>query len=212
MTTLAALKVILQSEVPAVNSVPTSDQYDQAIKDAVADFSRRCGKVKNSTLPVVSGTATYTLPSDFLQMIELESPFDPEHNVMITSSGIVPFNSITGFEEEVTIQGLSLTIYPTPEYTVSRFYEYKAGWVLSGGDFVNLGDAETSIVMIKAKQLAKDKIKNSLASSGSMKYSFGAVSVDKGAALDQLDKDMFKLHGDYVEACKDYNGAVGGAF
>ena len=42
MTTLAVLLAQLQSEVPAVSSVPTTTQYTQAIKDAVLDFSRRC--------------------------------------------------------------------------------------------------------------------------------------------------------------------------
>jgi len=49
-------------------------------------------------------------------------------------------------------------------------------------DYTTLGDAEQNVVMIKAKQLTKEKIKNSMAG-GDMKYSFGAVSVDKTGGL-----------------------------
>src|SRR5690349_1841073 len=98
MTTLAALLTELQSEVPAVSSVPTTTQYTQAIKDAVAEFSRRCGVKKNSTIAIISGTASYALPDDFLKMIEMDDPFDPKHGVMITSTGIIAFNELSPFQ------------------------------------------------------------------------------------------------------------------
>jgi hypothetical protein len=214
MTTLAALVAELQSEIPAVNSVPTTAQYTQAIKDAVFEFSRMCGLKKNALLNVVANTAVYTLPADFLTLIELDSLYDPENRIMITSTGIIPFgDGASSFEEEITVRNKVLTIYPTPAYSMNRYYEYKAAWVLTGETgsetYADLSDDEKAIVMLKAKGLATEKINNSLASSGAMKYSFGAVSVDKGTGTDVLTKNMFALHGQFVEACNRYNGAVG---
>jgi hypothetical protein len=212
MTTLAVLIAELQSEVPAVNSVPTTAQYTQAIKDAAAEFSRRCGLKKNTTLSIVAGTASYALPADFLKLIELDNPYDPEHRVIVTATGIIPFSELAPFEEEVTIANKTLTIFPTPGYTMVRYLEYKASWVLSGTTgaetFADMGEDEAQIVLLKAKSIAMEKIANAMASSGGMKYSLGAVSVDKSTGTDTLTNKVYKWHGDFVDACDRYNGAV----
>lgn len=210
-TTLAALLAELQSEVSAVNSVPTTAQYTQAIKDAVKEFSRRCGVKKNSTLAIVAGTASYALPDDFLKLIEIDDVFNPEHQVMITASGIVPFGELRPFEEDITVQNKTLTIFPTPGYSMTRYIEYKAAWILTGSDpnetYALMGEDEAQIVMIKAKSLATEKKANAMASSSAMKYSFGAVSVDKGSGSDELSTKVDKLHDEFVKACDVYNGA-----
>lgn len=212
MTTLAALKTILQSEVPAVNSVPTSAQYEQAIKDAVMEFSRRCGLVKLADLSIVANTATYSLPDDFQKLIWLEALTGVD-GVIISDAGLIPLGA--EFNEEHSVINKQITFKPTPGYTMTREYKYKAGWVLTGsGDsqtYAAMGDAEQSVVMIKAKQLAKEKIKNSMAG-GDMKYSFGAVSVDKTGGLEDLTREIFSLHSEFVQACESYNGNASGAF
>jgi len=209
MTTLAALKTILQSEVPAVGSVPTSAQYEQAIKDAVMEFSRRCGLVKLADLSIVANTAPYSLPDDFQKLIWLEALTGVD-GVIISDAGLIPLGA--EFNEEYSIINRQITFKPVPGYTMTREYKYKAGWVLTGGtDYTTLGDAEQNVVMIKAKQLTKEKIKNSMAG-GDMKYSFGAVSVDKTGGLEDLTREIFALHGEFVQACDSYNGNASGAF
>jgi len=209
MTTLAVLVAELQSEVPAVNSVPTTTQYAQSVKDAVMEFSRRCGRGKWAQLPIVNGTATYNLPADFLSMIALASLTGVD-GVLISSTGIIPMAA--DFSEDYSIINKQITFTPTPTYSMTRDYKYKAGWVLTGAEgsetYAAMGDEEKQIVMIKAKQLALEKLSNSLASSGGMKYSFGAVSVDKGTGVDEIGKRLTSLHGDFVSACDRYNGAV----
>lgn len=212
MTTLTALKTILQSEVPAVDSVPTSAQYEQAIKDAVMEFSRRCGLVKFGELSIVANTATYDLPSDFQSLIWLEALTGID-GVIISDAGLIPMGE--NFREEYAIINKQITFRPTPGYTLAREYRYKAGWVMTGSSgsetFATLGDAEQNVVMIKAKQLAKEKLKNSLAG-GDMKYSFGAVSVDKTSNVDALTREIYALHAEFVQACESYNGTASGAF
>lgn len=209
MTTLAALVSILQSEVPAVNSTPTTAQYQQAIKDAVIEFSRRCGRGIWAELSIVSGTATYDLPADFLSLISLEMMVGVD-GVLISNTGIIPISA--DWEEEYTVRNKQITFTPTPTYTVTRDYKYKAAWVLTGDSgsetYATMGEDEAQIVMLKAKQFAMEKKANAMASSGGMKYSLGAVSVDKAGGVDALVTQMYKQHGLFVEACDRYNGAV----
>jgi hypothetical protein len=204
--TLAALVATLQEDVPAVSGVPSDAQYERAIKDAVIEFSRRCGLKKTATISVIAGTADYALPDDFLAMIEMESPYDPEHQTIVTSTGIIPFGSVaTPFEEELTIRNKTLTIVPTPTYTMDRFLEYKAGWALVV-DSYDLTDDEAQIVMLKAKALVFDKMAN--ANVGGFQYSVGNMSVNKSATSDTYTKRMYELHGDFVKACDIYNGSI----
>jgi len=208
MITLENLLLKLQSEVPAVNSAPTTDQYTQAIKDAAAEFSRRCGLTKFAELNIVSGTASYALPADFLKLVMLESLAGAD-GVIISNAGIIPVSA--NWEEKYQIVNKVITFKPTPTYTLTRDYKYKAAWILTGSSgnetYADMGDDEEQVVMLKAKQLAKEALSNSLASSGAMKYSFGAVSVDKGSGVDALLKDVYSLQGQFIEACEAYNGS-----
>lgn len=204
---LADMVADLQEDVPAVDAVPSDAQYERAIKDAVAEFSRLCGLVKNTTISIVSGTATYDLPADFLKKILFESPYDPQHGVMITTTGIIPFGTLAPFDEEITIRNLVMTIYPTPQYTMARYLEYKAAWVLDESDEYPLTDDEVQIVMLKAKAIAFEKINNASASSG-IKYTMGNFAVDKTGVGEGYAKKVTDFETQFTKACKDYNGSV----
>jgi hypothetical protein len=204
--TLADMVLDLQEDVPAVDGAPTDAQYERAIKDAVAEFSRLCGLEKNTTLSIVSGTSTYDLPADFLKVIEFDSPFDPEHGIMISATGIIPFGGAVPFEEEITIRNRQMVIYPTPAYTMSRYLEYKAAWVLDESDAYPLTDDEVEIVMLKAKAIAFEKISNASASAG-FKYSIGNMSVDKSGVSDGYSNRVSDFEARFEKACKAYNGA-----
>jgi hypothetical protein len=207
MTTLANLLSQLQSEVPAVNSVPTTTQYTQAIKDAAAEFSRRCGLTKFAELSIVSGTAAYDLPADFLKLVMLENLAGAD-GVILSDAGIIPIAA--DWEETYQIVNKVIKFSPTPTYTLTRDYRYKAAWILTGGSgsetYADMGDDEAQVVMLKARQLATEKLSNALASSGGQ-YSFGAVSVNKGSGMDSLVKQVYSLQGQFIEACEHYNGA-----
>lgn len=209
MTTLAALLSELQSEIPAVDGVPSTAQYTQAIKDAINDFSRRCGLVKIGSIAVISGTATYNLPGDFMKLISMDALVGMG-NVIVSSGGLVPVPM--GWQEEWTIVNQQITFYPTPTYALTRYYKYKAAWVLSGGagseTYAALGDNEKDIIMLKAKGNCYEKLANALNGDGTLKYSFGAVSEDLSGNVESYNKRIYALHGDYASACDDYNGAT----
>lgn len=204
--TLANLILELQEDVPPVDGIPSDAQYERAIKDAVREFSRRCGVVKNGTLNIISGTASYSLPADFISMVEIDNPYDPENNVVITATGIIPFSELSPFEEEYSIQDGTITFSPTPAYTMARYIAYKAAWILVTDSYA-LTEDEARIVMLKAKQLAFDKLANASAGAG-FKYTVGNMSVDKSGMADGYSKRLYQLQGEFVMACDKYNGAV----
>lgn len=208
MTTLAALVNQLMIDVPAVNDVPSSAQYEQAVINAVQDFSRRCGRIKYGELNIVSGTATYDLAADFQDLISLESLAGAD-GVIISDNGIIPISA--DWEERYSIVNGEITFVPTPTYTLTRDYAYKTRWILTGvGDsreYADLGDAEAQIILIRARQLALERITSAQTISGTQRYSLGAVSVDKSTGVDGMVKQMYALHAEFVDACERYNGA-----
>lgn len=203
-STLQRLILSLAEAVPAVDDVPSAYQYEQAIRDAVLDFSRRCGVAKIATLSIISGTATYNLATDFLKMISIDA-LSGVDGVIVSQNGLIPLSK--DFEEEYTIINKVITFFPTPQYTMTRYYKYKAGWVATAGDYTTLGEDEIQIVLLKAKAIALGKQVNA-ASGTVLKYSLGAVSVDKSSDVDTKSRRADHLEKDYVQACERYNGAV----
>jgi hypothetical protein len=204
--TLTDLISQLQEDVPAVSGVPSDAQYERAIKDAVREFSRRCGVTKNGTLSIVSGTAAYALPVDFLELIEIDNPYEPDDQVILTTTGIIPFNLLNPFEEDYTIQNGTITFVPVPTYTMVRYIEYKSAWTLDAGSYP-LTEDEAQIVMLKAKQLCFDKLANASIGQG-FSYTVGNMSVNKSGVADGYSKRLYELQGEFLQACDKYNGAV----
>lgn len=200
----------LMEEVPEVDGTPTDQQYEAAVKDAVADFSRRCGTVKIATLNIIAGTASYELPDDFLTLIALHGLFGGR--VINSANGLIPIPD--GFNERYTVRGRTITFTPTPFYTLARDYRYKAGWSLTPGDgdyesdvYADMGEEEAAIILIKAKGLCVEKMVGA-AAGNTGKYSLGAVSVDNSVGLDSQIKLQYALYDQYAAACTAYNGTV----
>lgn len=204
---LADLISELQEDVPAVDGLPSDAQYERAIKDAISEFSRRCGVKKNGTIDIVAGTANYVLPDDFMSLIEIDDPYDPEHQVVITATGIIPFSELSPFEEELTIRNGILTIFPTPGYSMTRYLEYKAGWILDANNEYDLTEDEARIVMLKAKSICFEKLANAGIATG-FRYTVGNMTVDKSGVSDGYSKRQTELDNGFITACDRYNGAV----
>lgn len=185
-----------------MDGAPTSTQYDQAVKDAITDFSRQCGLMKINSLPIVSGTATYSLAADFLKLVSMDALVGVD-GVIVSQNGLIPLSK--DFEEEWTIVNKQVTFYPTPAYSMTRYYKYKAAWIATAGDYTSLGEDEAEIVLLRAKALASEKIANSQAGDA-IKYSFGAVSEDLGGMAESAQKDSNNFDKEYAQACEVYNG------
>lgn len=204
----------LELDVPAEDGVPSTTQYENAIKDAIADFSERCGMEQIGTLNIVSGTATYDLPTDFLRVIKLQS-FAGQDVLYAGDGKLIPVPA--GWCERFTVRNGKMTFFPTPTYTMAKQLRYKAAWIGtavepegSGDtediDYATLSEREARIVLLKARSLASQKKVNAQAGT-TLKYSFGAVSEDLGGSTEALNKDVKSFEADYIDACAQYNGS-----
>jgi len=149
---LESLVTRLQADVPARSGAPDSSQYEQAVRDAVSDFNRRAPMEKVAMLSIVSGTAAYSLPADFVRVISLQSLTEPG-GVIVSGSGLIPTSAT--FRERYTIAGLTITFYPTPSYALARELWYAAGHVLDGDDaYPDMTSDVAGQVMLKAQAIA----------------------------------------------------------
>lgn len=209
---LSELVERLTEDVPAEDGVPSDSQYENSVKDAVRDFSERCGVTQIGTISVVSGTSTYDLPDDFLKLIKLTTLTG--EGVLHSASGqLIPLSS--DWCEKHTIRNGQITFYPIPRYTLTRDIHYKAAWILTGededyggGEYETLGEREARIVLLMAKSNALTKKANAQ-EGASIKYSFGAVSEDPSGSSDSSRKDAKVFEDEYLDACKVYNGQIG---
>jgi hypothetical protein len=209
MIYLAEIIERLEEDVPAQDGVPSESQYERAVKDAVADFGRRAGRVKLGTLNIIAGTASYDLPDDFLSMIALTGIVSAD-GVLNTAQGLIPVS--TGFAEHYTIANRVITFSPTPTYSVGRSYRYKAGWAISGEDdqsgYEDMSEDEAAIVLLKAKALAVGKIAAAAASEGGFSYRQGDVTVDLSGHVSGLRASALALDTEYLAAVEIYVGTV----
>lgn len=205
--TLTSLITDLKDDVPAIDSVPSDDQYERAIKEAVVDFSRRCGTEKIATLSVVSGTAAYSLPDDFLKLIQIETPGAPD-GVLISTEGIIPLPA--EWSERFTIRGNTITFYPTPSYSMAKDYRYKAGWVLADDNetYEEMTREEADIILTMARSVCLTKQANAL-SGNVLDYQQGDVRVSEGTNTLSLRADSDAAQADYRKKCDLYNGQYG---
>lgn len=203
---LASLVDQVESDVPARNGVPSSDQYEQAVKAAVNDFSSRAPMKKYAELSIISGTASYSLPAGFRSIVTLESPFSPD-GVLNTPAGLIPVS--LGYKERYSIAGGNITFIPTPEYTLTRSLWYLAGYVLDEDEiYQDMTEVEADIVVLKAKSLVT-RIQTNKARSEGWRYRIGDEEVDKSKIGSGLDSESEALKSDYLEAVEAYIGPVG---
>jgi hypothetical protein len=177
--TLAALVSRLQSAVPARDSVPSEDDYEQHVKDAVLQLSTDVPLVRVATLAVVSGTATYNLASDFLFLVELEGIASAD-GVIVSETGLIPVSAV--WEEDCYIDGTTITFDPTPTYSLSRDYRYAAIYELTGSSgsetYARLSQNGARFVLLYAQYLALTQQGNAVAGDG-WRYQIGDEMVDK---------------------------------
>ena len=204
---LATLRVRLESDVPARDGIPEAEQYERAVRDAVADFSRRNPLRKLATLSIVNGTATYDLPSDFARVISLES-LTGQDGVIISDSGLIPVSA--SYEERYYITGLEITFDPEPSYTVDRDLWYAAQYVLDSDDvYQDLTDYDAGIVLLKARALAKGMQEMGITTGDILEYQIGDAKVKRGDLVKSLRSAREGLERQYLEAVAAAVGPVG---
>lgn len=206
MITFDRLKLELKDRIPQESGIPSEGQYDAAIRSGVARLNTDAGMIKPGTLSVVSGTASYDLGSDFLKMIHLDSTL--QGSTYVTPGGPLIPVSAAATTEQITIYGTTLTIKPTPGYTLDREYIYKAAHVLNAsGEYPDMGEEEAYLILLVAQQ---ELMRRSLTSTAdkALKYSFGDVSVDTGGKTTSIAAAVKALEEAYKERLKSYRGPM----
>jgi hypothetical protein len=208
---LSDLVARLQADIPARGGSPSSAQYIRAVEDAVADYSRRKPMTRYATINVVSGTATYSLPEDFLFLIRLD-PFAARDGVIYTAAGLVP-TSVSSIVERYTVNGLTMTFTPTPSYTLARDLCYAAAHALDDEDeYPYMTFEDTALLMLKAQALALRMQAFSLITSGTgeiVEYAIGDERVKKSSPSERLSAAASSLEAQYLQALQRAVGTVG---
>lgn len=196
----------LQEDVPAREAIPSADQYQRCITGAVDDFGRRAGRVKISMLSILSGTASYPLPDDFVRLIQLESLQYPD-NLMHTAAGLVPLSQ--GYSEHHTIADGQITFYPTPSYSITRYLHYQAGWVLDAGNlYQEMGEEHAEVLLHHAAHKALLMQANYFAQQA-WQYQIGDERVSKERLAEQLRNQAKEQIEAYKAGIATYNGPYG---
>jgi hypothetical protein len=196
----------LRDDVPARNGVPSAGQYEQAVKDAVADYGQRRPLRKLATLSIVSGTATYSLPADFLYVISLES-FASPGGVIHSAEGLIPVSA--AYSEEYYVVGTQITFEPTPQYTTTRNLRYAAGYVLDeGNECADMTDDVARVALLRAQWQALMLQANKAAQEG-WQYAVGDERVNKEKLPAALREQAQGLLDRYDAALTGQVGPVG---
>lgn len=204
---LATLKSKLQGYVQQVNSRPTPEQYEDAVKTAVTVFNSKISAVDEATISVVASTATYDLPADFLGIIRLE-PIGYDNTVVQPGGLLVPLSAYAD-PERVTIRGLTMTIRPTPTYTADRILRYRAGHVLSSGAvYTYMTEDVMNVILVKAKAEALRLLSTDTPAAG-FKYQVGDFMVDKSGVGRSFGEVIGRFDSEFDRLIDRMQGAAG---
>jgi len=200
----------LEADVPARSSVPSETQYEQCVKDAVADYGRRRKRQTMTMLSIVSGTAAYDLPDDFLRLIKLERSTVMDGSIIISDEGLIPVSS--AYKERHSIGGGQITFYPTPTYSQSRDLWYAAGHALDDDDeYPDMMEDDAGIVLLKAAALALRKQANAAASGQGnvVEYQIGDERVKRADVAGSLRGQANDMEKQYLAAIEVAVGTLG---
>lgn len=204
MISLDSLTERLMLAVPAWNEKPTSDQYQQAVIEAAADFSRRAPMTKATMLKVTLNQPMYLLPDDFVRLIRLEGGYNGA-GLINSAEGLIPVGS--DFREQIAVAGRTLSIYPTPGYTMRRRLLYQAAYVEVEGNFEDMTEDAARVVLLKAQATALTLQANA-AAQRAWQYQIGDERVNMERQAGEMRAQAEALERTYLEAVTAYVGIV----
>lgn len=190
---LSELTARLESNVPAMDSIPSAAQYQQAVIDALADYSTRCPAMRVTDLAITSGTASYNLPADFVRYVGLEALSGPD-GMLITDGGIIPGAGINA--EQITVSDSTLTLYPTPGYSATRRLTY-AGGIITDGSSYSLTERQADLVLKRAAMDCLTIMANAAARQA-WQYQLGDERVSKEQLAEELRAQAAELERQYL--------------
>jgi len=209
-SSLTSMADILAADVPPYGNVPTTEHYLRSVKDAVADLSRRAALIKIATLAIVSGTASYDLPADFLRLIRLDTANGYGSNgVLYSAEGLVPLTPWSSQScERTTIAHGAITFTPTPAYTLDRQLTYAAAYALDGDDYADLDDDLAQIALLKARAICL-LLQAAKAARDAWVSELGPEKRDKTKQAPELRAEAAEFERHYLAALNARSGPYG---
>jgi hypothetical protein len=199
---LTDLVTSLLDDVPAVDAVPNYDQGRRYVIDAVADFSRRVGRVKAATLSIVADTGTYSLPDDFMRVVYMQ----PIRDVTVTGGYKSSSESWSVASGQITFED---DLGDPPAYTATRKYRYQASFYLdpSTETYADLGAEESEIILLYAAHKALMAQANQAARQA-WQYSLADERVSKENLAAKIREQAEANRAEYLSRVKQYIGAL----
>jgi hypothetical protein len=197
------LKVIF----PAQDGSPTTAQYEAAVVSGISEFSQRDNRIKRASIDIVSGTGSYAMPADFLKLVSFDDLF--ESSTIVQPGGKLIATNTTMQEELHWFDGTNLVISPPPEYTLTRYFQYKARHVQDdNGNYAELGEEEAEIALIAAQKHMLVMLSGTRAFDG-FSYTFGDVRIDKSNAVKSFGDAIKLLDKQFDERISQYAPTTG---
>lgn len=198
---LAELALRLERAVPQRDGAP--GDYELLCREAAQQLGMDVPIVTTTTLTIAPGQASYTLPADFLYVIELATP--PAYgDVMITNAGLVPLAG--GWSERFYVEGGALRLEPAPTYTAVRTLKYAATYALDGsGVYTRMSENGARLALLYARYLALSEQANAAAGDG-WSYKIGDESVDKRGTAAAIQAQAKAALDAYQNALKPLRG------
>ena len=197
---LSTLAARLQQQVPPRDGVPAD--YSRLCQEAVGQLGLDAPIVTAATIAVTAGVAAYSLPADFLYLIELGGA-PVQGDVLVSDGGLVPLGA--GWNEMYYIEGDSLRFDPVPTYTAARTLRYAAAYALVGGAYPRLSENGARIALLYGQYLALSEQANAQAADG-WSYKIGDESVDKRGAAAAVQAQAKNALESYNVAIRPFKG------
>ena len=207
MSTLTELVARLTAVAPPVGGKPTSAQYEQAVREAGADFGFPRPRIAPAPLAPFAGTAAHALPHRLPRLIGLAAP---DHRTRDADGFLVAFDTAAGPATRHPIPGSPLTFSPAPAYTGTLGLWYAAGYPYDDADdiFTGLTGQAEDVVMLRAQANALRVLASATAAGRGLNYRIGDVSIQRPTAQphSQLAGEMDAA---YADACRAMTGFIG---
>lgn len=176
----AELVTRLQAAAPAMEGAAVN--YALVVEDAVAKLGQDCPMRSSTTLPVVRGQASYALPADFARLVQLV-PLAQSGGVIVTDVLTPVATSVQ--RERVIVEGDTLRIEPTPQYSASRTLEYEATFVAAGEAYARLTANGARVALLYARHLVLSQ-QAGAAAGRAWRFRIGDEEVDKSRLGDAV--------------------------
>lgn len=143
--TVSDLTNRIRRNTTTYNNIPNPEQIVEFINRSLSDLADKSPHVLTTTISIVAGTATYSLPNDFHSVKSFDMGSGGGYMI-----GDTMYGSKETYSERITITGGTLVISPTPTTNQDRTLEYYARHISVNGEYPYLEERYINAVIWRA--------------------------------------------------------------